>query len=325
MNQLSPGAAANLATLDRATALGALVEFGVAIPMRDGIVLRADVIRPAGDRPAPVILMRNPYGPIVARANLDPLRAVAEGFAVVMQSVRGTGASDGAFIPWAQEETDGYDSVAWCAAQPWSSGRVATYGPSYLGQAQLYAAAARHPAHVAMVPYVTPSHPYEVTYEDGALLLGSTFGWAFARAGEAIGRGRSTGPDADLDAGWRAWLAMGADIDDVLETVPLRDIPLVGRRFPDWNDWLAHPERDAWWRRVDLGGRGRPGQQPAEVVIAARRLDIEQQHVAADPEVRADQRLHHAAGLHLVVVLADDPLFRADIQRAEDGGEGGRE
>ena len=153
--------------------------------MRDGVVLRADVIRPGGDWPAPVILMRNPYGPIVARANLDPLRAVAGGFAVVMQSVRGTGASDGEFVPWAQEEADGYDSVAWCAAQAWSSGRVATYGPSYLGQAQLYAAAARHPAHVAMVPYVTPSHPYEVTYEDGALLLGSTFGWAFARAGDA--------------------------------------------------------------------------------------------------------------------------------------------
>ncbi len=93
MTELYPGAAATLEALDRATASGAIVEFGVAIPMRDGIMLRADVIRPAGDRPAPVILMRNPYGPIVARANLDPLRAVAEGFAVVMQSVRGTGAS----------------------------------------------------------------------------------------------------------------------------------------------------------------------------------------------------------------------------------------
>ena len=48
---------------------------------------------------------------------------------------------------------------------------------------------------------------------------------------------------------------MGADIDGVLETVPLRDIPLVGRRFSAWNDWLDHPERDAWWRRVDLGDR----------------------------------------------------------------------
>ena len=83
--------------------------------MRDGIALRADVIRPAGDRPVPVILMRSPYGPIVARANLDPLRAVAEGFAVVTQSVRGTGASGGDFMPWAHEAADGYDSVAWCA------------------------------------------------------------------------------------------------------------------------------------------------------------------------------------------------------------------
>ena len=37
--------------------------------------------------------------------------------------------------------------------------------------------------------------------------------------------------------------------------MPLRDIPLVGRRFSAWDDWLDHPERDAWWRRVDLGDR----------------------------------------------------------------------
>ena len=203
------GAAATLEALepDRAAAAGAIVEFGVGIPMRDGIVLRADVIRPAVDRPVPVILMRSPYGPIVARANLDPLRAVAEGFAVVTQAVRGTGTSGGDFTPWAHEAADGYDSVAWCAEQPWSTGRVATYGPSYLGQAQLYAAAARHPAHVAMVPYVTPSHPYEVTYEDGALLLGSTFGWAFARAGDAIERCRVDRPEppSSTPTGARGW------------------------------------------------------------------------------------------------------------------------
>ena len=93
MTELHSGAAATLETLGRRTASGAIVEFAVGIPMRDGVVLRADVIRPAGDRPVPVILMRNPYGPIVARANLDPLRAVAQGFAVVTQDVRGTGAS----------------------------------------------------------------------------------------------------------------------------------------------------------------------------------------------------------------------------------------
>ncbi len=251
MTDLLPGDVTAVAT----ARAGAVVEFGVPIPMRDGTVLRADVIRPATDRPVPVILMRNPYGPVVPRANLDQLRAVAEGFAVVVQSVRGTGPSDGAFMPWEHEEADGYDSISWCASQPWSSGRVATYGPSYLGHVQLYAAAARHPAHAAMVPYVVPSHPYKLTYEDGALLLGSTFGWAFARTGDTIARARALGPTPDDDADWLAWVDMGGDIDGIMGTVPLRDIPIVGRRFPSWNDWLDHPAHDAWWRRLDLGDR----------------------------------------------------------------------
>jgi hypothetical protein len=79
--------------------------------MRDGTILRADVIRPRTDDRVPVILMRNPYPAFVARMHLDHLRAVQDGFAVVAQSVRGTGASEGDFVPWKNEMSDGFEGV----------------------------------------------------------------------------------------------------------------------------------------------------------------------------------------------------------------------
>lgn len=98
----------------------------VAIPMRDGTVLRADVFCPSTEAPVPVMLLRNPYPPMVSRRQLDHVRAVLAGLAVVSQSVRRTGASDGHFDPRRWEVTDGVDTIAWCASQPWSPGRVAT-------------------------------------------------------------------------------------------------------------------------------------------------------------------------------------------------------
>ncbi len=230
----------------------ALVEFDVPIPMRDGSVLRADVVRPASGEPVPVILLRSPYPPIVARSHLDHLRAVHSGFVVVSQSVRGTGPSDGDFVPWEHEPDDGHDTVEWCARQPWSSGAVAGFGASYLAHAQFFCAQTRPASLRAMVPMVAPSHPYDVTYEGGALLLGSSLGWAISRAGERIGRMPAGSERADA---LRAWREASADMDALLRTTPLREIPILARHFPAWGDWLDHPGRDEWWGRVSLADR----------------------------------------------------------------------
>jgi uncharacterized protein len=73
------------------------IELDVAAKMPDGAVLRADVYRPGGTGPWPVLLSRLPYGkqsPLLA-AMLDPLAAVRRGFMVVIQDTRGRFASDG--------------------------------------------------------------------------------------------------------------------------------------------------------------------------------------------------------------------------------------
>src|SRR5436305_15153757 len=86
-----------------------LVQHDVEARMRDGVVLRANVYRPADDGRYPVLLSRQPYNKDV-NINLmyaDPVRLAAHGYVVVMQDVRGRYASDGEFSPSDQAFDDG--------------------------------------------------------------------------------------------------------------------------------------------------------------------------------------------------------------------------
>src|SRR4051812_15204065 len=115
--------------------------------MRDGVVLRANVHRPADDGVYPVLLSRQPYNKDV-NINLmyaDPVGLAARGYIVVMQDVRGRYASDGEFSPSDQEFDDGYDSVQWAAALPGSDGNVGMFGRSYHSETQWRAAVMQPP------------------------------------------------------------------------------------------------------------------------------------------------------------------------------------
>jgi hypothetical protein len=111
----------------------------VDVPMRDGVILRADVYRPHSDGPFPVILTRTPYN----KSGLDGAPSptyeglAAAGYIVVAQDVRGRYASKGEFTPLFAfgypDIEDGYDSVEWCAQLPDSSGDVGIFGNSYGG------------------------------------------------------------------------------------------------------------------------------------------------------------------------------------------------
>src|SRR5437764_1444143 len=110
---------------------GARVERDVAVPTRDGVVLRADVYRPAEGGPRPVLLERTPYG----KQGLHPEALVKAGYIVVCQDARGRYSSDGKFESFYRNEThdavDGYDTVEWAAQLPGSTGKVGTFGASY--------------------------------------------------------------------------------------------------------------------------------------------------------------------------------------------------
>ena len=128
-------------------------EVDVPVPMRDGVVLRADVIRPAGSQRFPTLVYRTPYGKADAQRSYTTFQsAVSRGYAVVIQDVRGRYASAGEFRPYQDEGRDGYDTIEWAAAQPWSNGAVGTFGLSYPGAVQWLAAVENPPHLKAMVP-----------------------------------------------------------------------------------------------------------------------------------------------------------------------------
>jgi predicted acyl esterase len=130
------------------------VEREVYIPMRDGVRLSTDIARPRDARgPLPTILVRTPY-------DLDDLGAVEsysayleQGYAVVLQSERGRNFSEGVYSTYlAGADTDGYDTLDWIVAQPWSNGRVGSIGCSSTGESQWPMIGSRHPALRATIP-----------------------------------------------------------------------------------------------------------------------------------------------------------------------------
>ena len=120
-----------------------LVEFrNQMVPMRDGVKLAIDVFRPEGDGRFPVVLCQTPYDKHGGAGRSRWL--AARGYAVVNSDSRGRFESEGVWDPFdPQHKTDGYDLVEWLARQPWSTGKVGTWGLSYMGWTIYAATSAR--------------------------------------------------------------------------------------------------------------------------------------------------------------------------------------
>ena len=105
------------------------VERSVLAPMRDGVKLSTDLYFPeAAEEKLPVILLRTPYDKKVEWTT-GPARWLAgQGYIVAVQDVRGKFESQGEYIVSARDPQDGYDTIDRLASQPWSTGKVGTYG-----------------------------------------------------------------------------------------------------------------------------------------------------------------------------------------------------
>lgn len=226
----------------------------VAVPMRDGVNLRADVWRPAGSGRHPTLVYRTPYGKHQATAAFATARkAVARGYAVVLQDVRGRYASDGEYLAYQQEGRDGYDTIEWAAAQPWSNGSVGTFGLSYPGAVQWLAAIESPPHLKAMVPAMTFASPTQFWYS-GGVWDQSWITWIYT----------NIAPDR-----WRRLeVREGAPWDTVRDrlrsTLPLSAMRDLDKVAPWYYEWLAHPAYDAWWNWAEL--RGKYGRTTAAVL-----------------------------------------------------------
>ena len=228
-------------TLDR-PAKAILTQLDAPIDMRDGTILRANIHRPEEGTVA-TLLVRSPYGEGSFRM-VPIVPALQMGFAVVLQHCRGRGTSDGDFRPWLDEGDDGYDTIAWITAQPWSTGDVVMSGLSYLAGCALQAAATRPPGLRAVVANMTPHDFYDgLNYHGGAFALGSALYWGTLQGMLGLMHGAAAG--ADVGEGFGTILPLLADQSTAQRTLPLSDL---GASVPWFGDWAAHPTRDEYWQ-----------------------------------------------------------------------------
>jgi putative CocE/NonD family hydrolase len=127
-------------------------ETNVPVRMRDGIILMADIHRPArGGRPVespfPALLERTPYNKSTEARVLEAAFFATRGYATVVQDTRGRFASQGGFSKYVNEGEDGFDTVEWIGQQGWCAGKVGTYGTSYAAHTQA-ALASLNPSHL---------------------------------------------------------------------------------------------------------------------------------------------------------------------------------
>jgi len=223
------------------------VETGMMVPMRDGVRLATDIYRPADGPAAPTLLTRTPYdkdGVGGFNDDLDLFRALRSGYAVVVQDVRGRYASEGRFDAYHQEPSDGADTIAWIATQPWSNGAVGTFGKSYLGCTQWLLAPQQPSALRAMAPSMTPSDAYEGNAYQGGAHVMHILRWAVGLSADAARRRAAAG-----DAVPAAW-ARDFDYDTALAHLPLGDHPAWNELTPFWPDWITRPGDGEYWRAI---------------------------------------------------------------------------
>ncbi|ADJ47102.1 X-Pro dipeptidyl-peptidase [Amycolatopsis mediterranei S699] len=223
--------------------------------MRDGVNLAANVWRLA-EGEGPTLLVRLPYGKDVMGITMSVmpnfLAFLEAGYALVVQDCRGTHRSEGEFVPHLADRTDGEDTLAWIAAQPWSDGTVGMYGASYLGMVQWEAAATGAPALKAIAPSVTSIDNYEAPWYSagGALSLSLVTSWnammytADAQRSLALGEGSLARVQELVQA-----LLTQESLNDVL---PTAEVPVLAAYGKWWDDWMAHPSHDGYWDAMEL-------------------------------------------------------------------------
>ncbi len=233
------------------------IEMSHFAPMRDGVKLSADFYFPTDvEGRLPTVMIRTPYNKKTFRLEKGvPTWLASHGYAVVVQDVRGKYESDGEFTTSANDRNDGYDTMTWIAAQPWTTGKIGTYGCSYQGEDQIQLAAMRHPNHAAAIPQAAGGiMTYFGAWNGGANELVSLVAW-YRSAG--IKRHPKLSPDLPRNEylAYAPYFNFGVTVPDVpvrtmADMLPISTITdVVGSPPNDWKDFVTHPPDDPFWKK----------------------------------------------------------------------------
>ena len=214
------------------------VQFGVRIPMRDKVTLAADIWLPQKPGRYPAILVRTPYLKTLTLLGTTQLAQyyANRGYVYVVQDTRGRGDSDGEFDFFFPEGHDGYDTIEWMAAQPWSDGKVGMMGLSYLGTVQWLAARERPPHLVCITPTAAAGRWFdEIPSMGGAWGMWWGINWLNSVQGRIVQSANSVGLDMNAVYKHRPLLTM----DEAF-----------GRPMRLYREFLQHDTIDDYWKRL---------------------------------------------------------------------------
>ena len=213
------------------------ITHNLRVPMRDGVELAVDLLRPELPGPLPVVLLRTPYDKMLTRSDVYE-KLAQRGYIIAFGDCRGRFNSDGVFRPYFDEADDGYDTVEWIAAQDWCDGNVGMTGGSYVGQTQWYAASQRPPHLKAIVPFVSPPS----TMWRNEPIFGGCF--LLPMAEWALGMGLRSWQVPDFAT------PLFAEQQDYYDALPLSSLPdRAGMSCAWWDDMMQHPVYDDFWRQ----------------------------------------------------------------------------
>jgi hypothetical protein len=229
----------------------------VMIPARDGVKLHAVIFTPRDHAgPLPIILSRTPYGIEGSAGNFNAyLKALAdEGYIFVFQDIRGKFGSEGTFVMQRparapgdtaslDEGTDTYDSIDWLLKNVRNNnGRVGMLGVSYSGWTTIMAALEPHPALKAVSPQASPADMWlgDDFHHNGAFRL--SYGFEYAAMMESGKDVRQFVFDRYDTFDWYLDLGSLANVN----------AKYLHGAIPTWNDYVAHPDYDAFWKRQTM-------------------------------------------------------------------------
>ncbi|NAS30992.1 CocE/NonD family hydrolase [Flavobacteriaceae bacterium R38] len=180
--------------------------------LSDGTVLAHDLYLPKGKTKFPSILIRTPYSK--SGVSIFASYFAKNGFAVLVQDVRGKGESKGVFIPFMNEKKDGQETLDWVSKQSWCDGKIGLWGSSYLGYCALSLADINHPALKSIFNLSGWIDGSKVNYPGGAFHQMLIIPWLL-----------SDGQTSTLSE-------KGADLDEMFAHTPLKEaIPGSGETF----------------------------------------------------------------------------------------------
>jgi len=228
----------------------------VMIPMRDGVRLHTFIYIPTGNsEKLPILFLRTPYGtgdmsPAQLAGALPEL--TADGYIIANQDIRGRFKSEGKFVMLRQprdakdknaidESTDAYDTIEYLLKNTSNNGRVGMAGTSYGAWLTVMAALDPHPALKAAVPAASPADMWigDDFHHNGAFRL--SYGLEYTYMMESSKEITDT-----------AGLVNNYDVYEwYLKLGPLAnaDAKYFKKGLPTWNDFVNHPDYDAFWKR----------------------------------------------------------------------------